>query len=134
MTAFSAMRKAGRNLAAVLGICLIPAVSAAEYQMPPKAIADLVDAPPTPGVMRDPNNQWMLILERPNLMSIEELAQPELRLAGMRINPKTHGPSRSSYYTDMKLLSIEQGTEIAIGGFPEGARIRNVDWSPDGKR
>ncbi|MHC4168190.1 MAG: S9 family peptidase [Planctomycetota bacterium] len=134
MTAFSAMRKAGLNLAAVLGICLIPAVSAAEYQMPPKAIADLVDAPPTPGVMRDPNNQWMLILERPNLMSIEELAQPELRLAGMRINPKTHGPSRSSYYTDMKLLSIEQGTEIAIGGFPEGARIRNVDWSPDGKR
>jgi dipeptidyl aminopeptidase/acylaminoacyl peptidase len=51
----------------------------------------------------------------------------------MRINPRTHGPSRSSYYTALKLLSIEEGTEIAVKGLPQEARIRNVDWSPDGK-
>jgi dipeptidyl aminopeptidase/acylaminoacyl peptidase len=101
--------------------------------MPPKAIADLVDAPPTPGVLRDPNNRWLLLLERPNLISLEELAQPELRLAGMRINPRTHGPSRSSYYTALKLLSIEQGHEIPIKGLPDDAQIRNVSFSPDGK-
>jgi len=121
-------------IAGLFAFSLLSVPAAADYQMPPKAIADLVDAPPTPSVLRDPNNRWMLILERPNLISIEELAQPELRLAGMRINPRTHGPSRSSYYTGMKLLSIEEGTEIAVKGLPQDARIRNVDWSPDGKK
>ena len=138
MASFSAPRKTGLNIrlfiAAVLGVSLISVPAAADYQMPPKAITDLVDAPPTPSVIRDPNNHWMLILERPNLISIEELAQPELRLAGMRINPRTHSPTRISYYAAMKLLNIEQGNEIAIKGLPRGARIRNVDWSPDGKQ
>jgi dipeptidyl aminopeptidase/acylaminoacyl peptidase len=137
MTVISAFRKAGPYtrllVAAILGVFLLSALAAADYQMPPKAIADLVDAPPTPSVLRDPSNRWMLILERPNLISIEELAQPELRLAGIRINPRTHGPSRSSYYTALKLLSIEQGHEIPIKGLPGDARIRNLIWSPDGK-
>ncbi|MHC4300283.1 MAG: prolyl oligopeptidase family serine peptidase [Planctomycetota bacterium] len=137
MTAFSVLRKAAPHtrlfVAAILGVSLLSALAAADYQMPPKAIADLVDAPPTPGVLRDPNNRWLLLLERPNLISLEELAQPELRLAGMRINPRTHGPSRSSYYTALKLLSIEQGHEIPIKGLPDDAQIRNVSFSPDGK-
>jgi dipeptidyl aminopeptidase/acylaminoacyl peptidase len=101
--------------------------------MPPKAIADLVDAPPTPGVRIGPNQQWLLLLERPNFISIGELSQPELRLAGVRINPRTHGPSRSSYYTGLKLLNISEENEIAIKGIPQDVKIRNVDWSPDGK-
>jgi len=69
------------------------------YQSPPKAIADLVDAPPTPSVSFSPDHHWMLIMERASLPSIEELSQPELRLAGLRINPRTNGPSRASFYT-----------------------------------
>ena len=74
MTAFSALRKARPYtrlfMAAVFGVSLLSASAAADYQMPPRAIADLVDVPPTPSVLRDPNDQWMLILERPNLISI----------------------------------------------------------------
>ena len=33
------------------------------YKMPPKAIADLVDAPATPGVSLSPNKKQLLILE-----------------------------------------------------------------------
>ena len=137
MTASSAPRKASPYMrlftVALFGVSLLSVFAAADYQMPPRAIADLVDAPPTPSVLRGPNDRWMLILERPNLISIEELAQPELRLAGIRINPRTQGPSRSSYYTALKLLSIEEGNEIAVKGLPQDARIRNVAWSPDGK-
>jgi len=68
-----------------------------KYQVPPKIIADIVDAPPTPSVDLSPDNQWMLILERPNLPSIAEISQPELRIAGIRINPRTNGPSRVRY-------------------------------------
>ncbi|MFQ5605783.1 MAG: S9 family peptidase, partial [bacterium] len=103
------------------------------YQTPPKPLADLVDAPPTPAVDLDPTQNWLLILERPNLASIEELAQPELRIAGIRINPRTNGRSRRSYYTGMKLKKISGGEEIAIQGLPEKARIRNVSWAPNGK-
>jgi len=107
--------------------------TALKYQIPPKAIADLIDALPTPEVEIDPKQEWLLILEWPNLLSIEELAQPELCLAGIRINPRTHGPSRSSYYTGLKLLNIKGGSEITIKGLPQNAKIRNVTWSPDGK-
>ncbi|MFQ5751841.1 MAG: hypothetical protein ACE5HI_07575 [bacterium] len=103
------------------------------YQMPPKALADLVDAPPTPAVQVDPTQKWLLILEQPNLPAIAELAQPELRLAGIRINPRTNGRSRRSYYTALKLKKISGGEDIAIQGLPENARIRNVTWSPNGK-
>lgn len=106
----------------------------ASYKMPPKAIADLIDAPPTPSTSISPDNQWVLLLNRPNLPSLEEVAQEELRIAGIRINPMTNGSSRSSYYNGMKLkpLAGEKGRERAVKGLPENPRIENLSWSPDG--
>src|ERR1700733_6465883 len=56
-----------------------------KYQLPPKAIVDLVDTRPTPAVAVSPKNsegtQWLLIEEISVLPSIADLAQPELRLA-----------------------------------------------------
>lgn len=103
------------------------------YQMPPKAIADLIDAAPTPGVSISPDDQWMALFDRPSLPSIEEVSQEELRLAGLRINPKTNGQSRSSYYTGIRLRSMQAQKEKTVKGFPENARLRNVSWAPDGK-
>lgn len=103
-----------------------------EYQLPPKAIADLIDAPPIPYISIDPTNKWMLLHEYPNLISIDELAQPELRLAGIRINPQNHGPSRSRYVTGLKLLEINTGKEFVIEGIPQKVKIRDISWSPDG--
>ena len=104
------------------------------YQTPPKAIADLIDAAPTPGVSLSPSNESMLLLERPNLPSIEEVAQKELRLAGIRINPKTNGSSRSGHYTGLKIKSLLDGKEKRITGLPDQANIENLSWSPDGSK
>ncbi len=41
-----------------------------EYQMPPKAIADLIDSPPIPYVSINPTHNWMLLQEYTNLISI----------------------------------------------------------------
>ena len=84
------------------------------YQLPPKIMADIVDAPPTPSVNIDPNGKWMLILGRPNLPSIEEVSQPKLRIAGIRINPKTNGPSRQWFYTSIKIKNIFSGEEKTV--------------------
>ncbi len=102
------------------------------YQMPPQIIADLMDAPPTPGVQLSPQRQWMLLLERPNLPPIEEVAEEELRLAGLRINPQSNGSSRSYYYNGMELKAMDGGKTIEFIGLPDNPRIENVSWSPDG--
>lgn len=75
------------------------AQDAVEYQIPPKEIYDLVMAKPTPGVTFDSKGQYMLIMERSSMPAVEELAQPELRIAGLRINPNNFGPSRTKNKT-----------------------------------
>lgn len=104
------------------------------YMMPPKAIADLVDAPPTPAVSISPDEQWMLLMQQPGLPPIDEVAAPELRLAGLRINPRTNGPSRAGYYMSLTFKSIADGSERPVTGFSGTPKINNVSWSPDGSR
>ncbi len=102
------------------------------YRLPPQALADIVDAPLTPVVRTSPNLEWMLLLEQPSLPSIEELAQPELRLAGMRIKPRINGPSRRRPFSGITVVRISDGSTYEIDGLPESARILNLSWSPDG--
>jgi hypothetical protein len=64
------------------------------YQTPPKDILDLVMAKPTPGVSIDRKGEWMLLTERSSFATVEDLAQPELRIAGLRLNPKNFGPKQ----------------------------------------
>jgi len=100
------------------------------YRTPPSEISDLLDANPTPLVALAPTYDKLLLLYRPNLPGIEELAQKELRLAGLRINPKTNGSSRSGYV--YKIEKTEGDHTAPILGIPKNARIGNVSWSPDG--
>ena len=102
------------------------------YQMPVKVLADLADAPQTPAVSIDPTNRWMIILERPGLFPISDLAQPELKLAGVRINPKTNGPSRDYTFPDMSLQEIKSGRKHHISLPGEQIKINDFAWSPDG--
>lgn len=111
----------------VVGKCL--AQDAIEYQTPPKAIYDLVMAKPTPGVSLDSKGEWMLILERSNMPTVEELAQPELRIAGLRINPNNFGPSRTTFFTNLSLKNIKTGVQSAITGLPSDVKAGNVRWN-----
>ncbi len=104
------------------------------YKLPPKAIADIVDAPPTPLLSVSPKNDVALVLERSSLPPISELAAPELRLAGIRINPRTFGRSRAPYFTKLTIKDIASGKERVISGLPPNPRIGSPRWSPDGKR
>ncbi|MCP4632358.1 MAG: S9 family peptidase [candidate division Zixibacteria bacterium] len=103
------------------------------YKMPPKHIADLVDAPWTPRISISPDNKWLLLMSWPGLPSIEEVAQPELRLAGLRFNPRTNSVSRGWHYNTMVIRKFPDGEEKAIIGLPANPKISNVEWSPDSK-
>lgn len=103
------------------------------YQTPPKAIEDLVNAPLTPSVSINATGDWMILMERSGYPSIAELAQPELKIAGIRINPRTNGASRSYSYNGLIFKSIADNVEIPVKGLPEKPLIENVSWSPDGQ-
>ena len=102
------------------------------YQQPPAEILELVDVPQSPRVYVSPSAQWMAIVEMPSMPSIAEVSQPELRIGGLRINPRTNGPSRDFYYgTGISLLHIESGELFEVTGLPLSAHLGNFSWAPD---
>ncbi|RYY22384.1 MAG: S9 family peptidase, partial [Chitinophagaceae bacterium] len=100
------------------------------YKLPPKDIIDLVMTKPTPGVSIDNKGEWLLMLERSSFPTVEELAQPELRIAGLRINPNNFGPSRSNYSTGFELKNTKTGKVFPVKGLPEKLQAGFVQWNP----
>ncbi|EMR01049.1 S9 family peptidase [Cesiribacter andamanensis] len=105
------------------------------YQRPPEPIAQMVEAPNTPAVLIDQRGEWLLLLEQPGFPSIEEVAAPELRLGGLRINPRNNGGSRNSFYSGISLRKmVDDGKAYPLQNLPAELRISNVRWSPDFSR
>ncbi len=104
------------------------------YQLPPQDMIDLADAPSTPSISISPGNDLILLIDNPELPSIADLAGAELRLAGIRFDPVTNGPSRAGYGTGLTVMDIDGGNIRAVSGLPHHPRLRNTRWSPDGSK
>lgn len=120
---------------AMLCFGLAPVVHAQvdqNYMRPPQVIADVVDAPMTPVLLVSPDRTNILTLTPPGLPGIDEVSQPELRIAGLRINPRNFGPSRARYYNKLTLRGLDGGKERVITGLPADPKINTIRWSPDG--
>ena len=103
------------------------------YQSPPENILELIDVALPPRVLIDEKKEYMVYLYRDNYKTIEQLSEKELRLAGLRINPKKNIGSRISYYNNLKisLISDEDSNIINVKGLPKNPQISNIKWSPD---
>ncbi|HUR67406.1 MAG TPA: prolyl oligopeptidase family serine peptidase [Chitinophagaceae bacterium] len=104
------------------------------YKMPPKDIADMLLAKTAPGVSIDDKGDWMLLTESNSYPSVEELARPELKIAGLRINPANFAPSRQNFVNNIYLKNISSGKEFKITGMPSPLYAGNFSWSPDDKK
>ena len=102
-----------------------------DYQKPPKEILDLVDVPRAPAVVMNSEGDTMLLLYRDSYKTIAELSEEELRLGGLRINPKTNIGSRTIFYNDVKIKGIEETEARSISGLPQNPLLSNFTWSPD---
>ena len=100
------------------------------YKTPPAAIAELLLAKPTPAVSFNDKGTWMLLMERNSYPSVEELAQPELKIAGQRINPNNFAPSRQHFINNFTLKDLKAGKEFPVTGLPANMLAGNVSWSP----
>ena len=63
-----------------------PQPAASGYLLPPKAIVDILDAPPPPTVELSPSRDVVALLDRASMPTIAQLAQPMHRIAGIRVN------------------------------------------------
>src|SRR6266487_1988119 len=102
------------------------------YKKPPREILEILNAPVTPVASISPTRDNLLLATGLRYPPLADLAQPMLRLAGLRINPTTNGPHRSLYSVALTLKRIADGAEIKIN-LPPGAKISAAEWSSDGK-
>ena len=61
---------------------------------------------------------------------VSELAEPMLRLAGLRINPRTTAQHRQLYFVKVTLKNIADGKEMPVN-LPAGAKIVSPTWSAE---
>jgi dipeptidyl aminopeptidase/acylaminoacyl peptidase len=85
--------------------------STSGYQMPPRIIADIMDAAPLPGVALSPDRTSLLLSYRPSMPTIAEVAAPFIGLGGARVNPRTSGPRVLSGSTSLTLRDVASGAE-----------------------
>jgi dipeptidyl aminopeptidase/acylaminoacyl peptidase len=103
------------------------------YLKPPQVIVDILEAPPLPDALVSPSRDTLALLERVSMPSIAELAQPMLRLAGTRINPRTNGLHRLPGIEGLVLMKIADGSEVRVR-VPAGSSLGSVRFSPDGTK
>ena len=114
-------------------LLVLPAlvVSGAElYRKPPKAVLDVLNSPVTPTLTINPTHTFATQGQPVRYPPIAELAQPMLRIAGMRINPKTNGLHNTTFNSSLTLRKIPEGTEIKVD-LPANAKLSLGRWSPD---
>ena len=139
-------RAGGRALAVVassavsltaLAVLFVAAASVAAqpggYRKPPQAVLDVLNAPVPPVAIVSPARDRVILATSTRYPPISDLAQPMLRLAGLRINPNTNAPHLLGYYVRLSLKRIDTGAETPIQ-LPPGAQAMFLTWSGDGRR
>lgn len=101
------------------------------YQKPPKEILELVDVQRAPSVSMDSKNRHMILMFRNAYKTLEDLSQDEMKLGGLRINPKTNISSTVTYVNNLKYKKLKDKEPVQINGLPQNAKLANFGWSPD---
>jgi dipeptidyl aminopeptidase/acylaminoacyl peptidase len=101
------------------------------YQQPPEEIMKLVDYDRPPWALIDDDAENMVLLYRDTYKSIDRLSEEELRLGGLRINPKTNIGSRTTFYNKAAVQKVGSKQSRPISGLPAKPQLSNVNWSPD---
>src|SRR6266702_5435515 len=84
------------------------------YQKPPREVLDVLNAPLTPVVSVSPQHDFAIFMSPVRYPPIAEVAQPMLRLAGIRIDSNTNGMHLAPSYSSYTLKLLSSGSEIKL--------------------
>ncbi|MFN0129546.1 MAG: S9 family peptidase [Verrucomicrobiales bacterium] len=128
-----------------VGGCLLlgSVVAAAQeggYRSPPEPLLRVMRAPPPPEVVLDPTGRTLMLIDSDPYPGIDRVAEPYLKLAGVRIEPRTHARhDRSNGYgirtcvAGVSLLDMETREKRRLT-LPADGCVGAFSWSPDGRR
>src|SRR5882757_655409 len=126
----------GVSTVGCVGVQATMAQTALAYQKPPAPIEQLLEAPPTPIVRLSPDRKIMLVEQPATFPTIADVAQPRYRLAGIRFNPSSNGPSVERYDVALQLQAVDAtngSSPQTIAGLPSKLKAVDAMWSPDSK-
>ena len=104
------------------------------YKLPPADVTAIVLAPPTPSVSISPVRDAMMLTDYNPNPGIATLAQPFLKLAGIRVNPELNSRQRITEFTNVTIERFVEGKTVKIE-MPVTGRLAGIpQWSPDGNR
>src|SRR5690606_36339918 len=110
------------------------------YLQPPEPLLGVMRAPLNPVPSLDPTATRALLVRQSQYPPVERVAEPYLKLAGVRVEPRNHSRhDRSNGYgirtclEGFSVLDLASGAETPVQ-LPAGACPGMPSWSPDGLR
>ncbi len=109
------------------------------YQQPSPAVRELLDAPALPRFSVSPDRQTLATLELRRFNTIEELARPVLRLAGLRFEAGSASPQTITPIQKLRLRKLlspdaaELVVELPGAENPKLGSFHSFGWAPDGQ-
>jgi dipeptidyl aminopeptidase/acylaminoacyl peptidase len=129
------------TLLAVLVACVAAARPARSgYDKPPQNVLDVLRAPLPPNPYVSPTDDRILLVSWVKYPPIAQVAEPFLRLAGVRVEPRTRrkhdtpgGYGIAPCAQTLTLVDISASRETPVTLPPDGC-VDGVAWAADGRR
>jgi len=109
------------------------------YRQPPEPLLGVLRAPLNPSPSVDPTGTTVLLVQQSLYPPIGRVAEPYLKLAGVRVEPRSHSRhDRANGYgirtclDGFGLLDLASGRQTPVQ-LPAGACPDTPVWSPDGR-
>ena len=134
-------RPARVTLLAALVACVAAAHPARSgYDKPPQNVLDVLRAPSPPNPYVSPTDDRILLVSWVRYPPIAQVAEPFLRLAGVRVEPRTRrkhdtpgGYGIAPCAQSLTLVDVSTSRETPVTLPPDGC-VDGVAWAADGRR
>ena len=117
-----------------------PVFAASGYDKPPPSVLEVLHAPAPPQPIVNPTRDTILLVSWVKYPPIAQVAEPYLKLAGVRVEPRTRrkhdtqgGYGVAPCAQRMSLVNVATGQETPLA-LPAGGCADGFRWTVDGKR
>lgn len=104
--------------------------TSSSYKEPSEVLKRLFLPPKDPSLTLSQDYQWLVITQEPPLPSIELLAKPEEKLAGIRFDPALFSPSRLDWAESLVLQHMATGKKQTMDLPTNSEGIRYIRFHP----
>lgn len=120
------------KLALFLALCSI-ACAQSEYKKPAQSVLDVLLAPLPPNAIVSPAHDRVVMATPVRYPPIADLAQPMLRLAGVRFVRQNRALHAAPYWSEYNLVKVADGSSVKVET-PAGGKLGVPDWNATGTR